>query len=125
MYFRFLFLLLLTTPVFSQAEKKILFHGDSLWYAGEGNLLFASHDKGISWDTIFSKPKTGQPVFFYGAFDTATNVFISGQRIIFIFGWDGTMHNRTILFCTSDYGKTWNKSELYSFNGAVGVKYLY
>jgi photosystem II stability/assembly factor-like uncharacterized protein len=125
MHFRFLFLLLLTTPAFSQGEKKILFRGDSVWYSGEGNLFFISRDKGIKWDTIFSKPQSDQPVFFYGAFDTATNVFISDQRTVFLFGWDGTMHNKTILFCSSDYGKTWSKSVHNSRDGVVGVKYLH
>lgn len=87
--------------------------------------MFSSMDKGASWDTIFEKRNQIDNVFFYGNFDTATNVFISDQRTLFVFGWDGTMHYKTILYSSSDGGNTWNNLSVYANQGLIGVKYLH
>ena len=108
-----------------ETGKRIFFRNDSLWYAGQNHTLLSSVDKGLSWDTVFGKENFAGPVFFNGGFDTSSNVFVFDAKTIFIFGWDGTMHNKTILFCSSDYGKTWRKSVHSSMNGVVGVKYLH
>jgi hypothetical protein len=174
----FIFILSISTFGFSQTTgNKILFQGDSIWYAAQNNFLFSSIDKGKKWDTIFAKNKLfgnisstldldstkkvfnpfNRPlfivdttfsvenfdtlpnvfnsidrvipaldtVFFSGAFDTATNIFIPDQRTIFIFGWDGTMLYKTILYCSSDCGKTWSKFSVRAESGLVGVKYLH
>lgn len=121
----FLFLILFPSLAFSQeTQKRILFTGDSIWYAGENQMLFSTTDKGKSWDTIFAKNSL-DTVFIIGILDTATNVFISDQRTLFVFCWDGTMHRKTILFCSSDGGKSWNKTMVYAQYGVVGVKYIH
>lgn len=120
------FFLLISIPSFSQeTQKRILFRGDSIWYAGENQILFSSTNKGVSWDTIFAKRNPPDTVFFMSVFDTATNVFIGDQRTLFVFGWDGSMHRQTILFSSSDCGKTWSKATFYTFASVVGVKYLH
>ena len=107
-----------------ETGRRIFFRSDSLWYAGQNHVLLSSVNKGLSWDTVFGKEIFTEPVFFNGGFDTSSNVYVFDAKTIFIFGWDGTMHNKTILFSTSDYGKTWNRSVHNSINGVVGVKYL-
>jgi hypothetical protein len=125
-YFFYFFLFLIPTISFSQeAEKKILFHSDSIWYASQNHVLFSSINKGEKWDTIFGKRDSTEIVFFEGDLDTARNVFISDQHTIFVFGWDGTMLYKTILYCSSDGGKTWNKSIVLGYHGTIGVKYLH
>ncbi len=122
----FLFFIFISTVGFAQtAEKKILFRGDSIWYASQKQFLFSSTDKGEKWDTVFGKRDSVEIVFFDGELDTASNVFISDQHTVFVFGWDGTMLYQTILYCSSDCGKTWRKSKLNSRNGQVGVRYLH
>ncbi|MDQ3109769.1 MAG: hypothetical protein M3R17_07720 [Bacteroidota bacterium] len=123
----FIFLFLAIPFLFQSQEtqKRILFRSDSTWYAAADQILFSSTNKGANWDTIFAKKSPADTVFFNGALDTATNVFISDAKTIFIFGWDGTMHFKTILFCSSDYGKTWTKTIFYATAGVVGVKYLH
>jgi photosystem II stability/assembly factor-like uncharacterized protein len=121
-----LFFLLISISGFSQSvERKILFKGDSIWYAAENQSLYSSTTKGQTWDTIFAKRNQTDTVFFNGALDTATNVFIADQKTLFVFGWDGTMHYKTILYCSSDCGKTWNRSTVYAENGIIGVHYLH
>jgi hypothetical protein len=120
-----IFLLLSITCNSQETQKRILFHSDSIWYAGENQLLFSSTDKGVSWDTIFAKRNPQDTVFFMGVLDTATNVFISDQRTLFVFGWDGTMHRKTILYSSSDGGKMWSKTEVYNNFGVLGVKNLH
>lgn len=88
-------------------------------------MLLSSVDKGQHWDTIFGKRDSNEVVFFEGDLDTARNVFISDQHTLFVFGWDGTMLYQTFLYCSSDGGKTWNKTILRGYNGTVGVKYLH
>jgi hypothetical protein len=119
-----LFLIISLSSFSQETQKRILFRGDSTWYAAENQILFSSENKGISWDTILAK-RSSDTVFFSGILDTATNVFISDQRTLFVFAWDGTMHYGTFLFCSSDRGKSWNKSTMLAFNGIIGVKYLH
>ncbi|CAN5757084.1 hypothetical protein BH11BAC7_BH11BAC7_30050 [soil metagenome] len=121
----FLFLFIPFPSPSQETQKRILFRSDSTWYAADDQLLFSSNDKGVSWDTIFAKKSPADTVFFYGALDTATNVFISDAKTLFVFGWDGTMHYKTILFCSSDYGKTWNKHIFPGNSGSLGTKYLH
>jgi photosystem II stability/assembly factor-like uncharacterized protein len=121
-----LFFFLLSFSGFSQSvEKKILFKGDSIWYASENQSLYSSTTKGQTWDTIFAKRNLTDTVFFNGALDTATNVFISGQKTLFVFGWDGTMHYKTILYSSSDCGKSWSKIKTVAANGTVDVHYFH
>jgi photosystem II stability/assembly factor-like uncharacterized protein len=117
--------ILLSVTCSSQTEKRILFQSDSTWYAAFDQLLFSSTNKGISWDTIFAKRNPTDTVFFNGPLDTATNVFIPDAKTLFVFGWDGTMHYKTILYSSTDGGKTWNKSWFYTNAGNVGVKYMH
>lgn len=120
-----LFLVISLSSFSQEIYKRILYLGDSVWYAGENQILFSSIDKGISWDTIFANKSQTDTTFFYGVLDTATNVFISDQQTLFVFGWDGTSHHKTILYSSSDSGKTWNKSSIYAHQGIVGVKYFH
>lgn len=121
----FLFMILFPLCAFAQeTQKRILYRGDSLWYAGENQLLLSSTDKGISWDTIFAKNSL-DTIFFNGELDTATNVFISDQRTLFVFGWDGTMHYKTVLYSSTDCGKSWSKTAMHFMYGVIGVKYLH
>jgi photosystem II stability/assembly factor-like uncharacterized protein len=120
-----IFLFLSITCFSQETQKRILFRGDSIWYAGENQALFSSTNKGASWDTVFAKRNPQDTVFFQGVLDTATNVFIADQRTLFVFGWDGTMLRKTILFSSADGGKTWNKNAFYSSTGILGVKYLH
>lgn len=122
----FILFLFISIFGFSQnSEKKILFKGTSLWYAAENQLLFSTNDEGKNWDTIFEKRNFKSIVFFNGEFDTATNVFISDQRTLFVFGWDGTMHYQTKLYSSLDCGKTWNETQFQGIDGVVGVKYFH
>lgn len=120
-----LFLFISLNSFSQETQKRILFRGDSIWYAGENQLLFSSTNKGVSWDTAFAKTNPLDTFFINGVLDTATNVFISDQRTLFVFGWDGTMHYKTILYSSFDHGKTWNKLSVYANQGLVGVKYLH
>jgi photosystem II stability/assembly factor-like uncharacterized protein len=120
-----LFILLSVTCSSQEPTKRILFRSDSTWYAAADQLLFSSSDKGASWDTIFAKRTPTDTVFFNGSLDTATNVFISDAKTLFVFGWDGTIHNKTVLYSSADGGKTWNKAVFYIKGGFVGVKYLH
>jgi photosystem II stability/assembly factor-like uncharacterized protein len=121
-----IFALFISLSGFSQlSEKKILFKGDSLWYASTGNILFSSVNKGKNWDTAFAKTNRADTIFFYSDFDTTKNIFIADQKTIFIFGWDGTMHFKTILYSSSDCGKSWSKNKFVAENGVVGVSYFH
>lgn len=123
----FIVFLFISSVGFSQNSggRRILFKGDSLWYAAENQMLFSSTMKGINWDTIFANRNQTDTVFFNGALDTATNVFISDQKTLFVFAWDGTRHYKTILYSSSDYGKTWVKISIQALHGVVGVNYFH
>jgi hypothetical protein len=120
-----LFLVISLSSFSQETQKRILFRGDSLWYAAQEQVLFSSADQGVNWDTIFYKKNQVGFLFFNGVFDTATNIYIADQLTIFVFGWDGTMLYTTVISSSFDGGKTWKRDPLVANNGLVGIKYMY